>query len=742
MRGSGMGRLLAFLLLFPAVAFGYFQEAGSPSLVSMEAENAQRNVASPVDGTWNQGANTGASGGQMMKSSTSTTYPAPPDTARLEFDVNLTGSGTYYYWFRYRAFGSGSDSLYIEYNDLGDLKVSSGLVQTGIWTWLRVTYGPSLPSGIGVAKIHRREANIEIDKVVLTQDVNYTPTGTGPAESEQPTGSNTSPNLAVIPDQSMPLNAGLTVEMTATDADGDNLAYSAVGLPSFGSLTDRGDGTAYISFASGPSDDGVYNITVTVTDDGSPVLDNSKSFSLTVGEILAFPSAEGYGRFVTGGRGGLVCHVNTLSGSTTGSFNGTLGHYYGSWRYCASSVAVDRTIVFDVAGVINLGGVSPISLAGGDATIAGQTAPGDGVIIRGGGLSIGTDNVIIRHMRMWPGDLGSKAKNGTGDGLRTLGADDIIIDHSSILWGTDENTATTQSSRRITWQWNIIAEGLAWSVSGHPDNNERARAFLVGNFPNRTVQQELSVLGNLFAHYKVRPIFYNNGATDYISNIHYNAKSAPVILLADGGTLPINLVGNYFKAGSDGWGSRRPISNSTKGDGGTYYVESNCDLVYRPTDTESENAIIESGPMTQRVSRHDGPAYPSETTCFDTRDIVPTKVGATKPTRLATETRIINSFINGTGEVIDDPSEVGGWDSIAFTERGASYDTDGDGMSDAWETANGLNPSLGSDGAATAANGYTNLENFINELAGDDVPGGTVDTEAPDAPTGGTIGPD
>lgn len=168
---------------------------------------------------------------------------------------------------------------------------------------------------------------------------------------------------------------------------------------------------------------------------------------------LAFPTAEGYGRWARGGRGGEVYHVTNLNDSGEGSF-----------RYGVESVKGPRTIVFDVGGIIPLQSKLTIPADGGDLYIAGQTAPGDGItLINWGFGASGCSDVIIRDVRVRPGDRGLSGVNDVSDGMGLGSTNNSIIDHCSISWATDEGFSS-RSASNITFQWNIIGESLHDSI--------------------------------------------------------------------------------------------------------------------------------------------------------------------------------------------------------------------------------------------------------------------------------------
>jgi hypothetical protein len=454
----------------------------------------------------------------------------------------------------------------------------------------------------------------------------------------------------------------------------------------------------------------------------------------------AFPGAEGFGRYTTGGRGGKVYHVTTLEDDGKTTTKGTL-----RW---ANAQSGPRTIVFDVSGTIQLKSALKINA---NTTIAGQTAPGDGICIAGYQVTLGKNN-IIRYIRFRPGD----ENGGEPDGLGAMDSENIIVDHCSVSWSVDE-CLSVYGSKNITVQWCIAAQSLCNST-----HVKKAHGY-GGNWGGSGA----SYHHNLIAHHVSRtprlgprPGTQTDERMDMRNNVIYNWIDNGVY---GGEGMNVNIVNNYYKPGpgtkSGTKGMRIASINirtseytnhdtSSPNDWdkmwhvwGDYYVDGNVNTKY-PEVTQDNwtygvyNQIDASGndgtytAVTKDTIRASQPiAYETVTTHTAEKayEQVLAYVGASLH-RDALDAIIIDDVRNGTATftangnakgIIDHPSDVMGdgwekWPTLAQTE--AKSDTDGDGMPDEWETANGLNPNDASDGKTTGADGYTNLEVYMNAL--------------------------
>jgi hypothetical protein len=376
-----------------------------------------------------------------------------------------------------------------------------------------------------------------------------------------------------------------------------------------------------------------------------------------------------------------------------------------------------RIVIFRIGGTIELR--SELSITNPYITIAGQTAPGGGITLRNhpsnndGPLAINTHDVIIRYIRSRAGP--SLEESSNLDGLEIKG-DNIIIDHCSISWATDENIAIY--GRNITIQWSITSEGLYDSTH---EKGPHSMGMAI------RVSRDLSAHHNLMAHNNARnPRIapHGFGVVDVVNNVIYDGGGS--VVSDDYARVPVNYVGNYHlcAGASICAGKGHYISASDPiGDGYEFFVLGNI-TGDRPGDDMDEALAVSSGNRRWIVpTRHDAPLV-TTTSAFEAYDQVLANAGATIGLdsqenscwrRDTVDERIVNDVINGTGSIIDDPSEVGGWPQLAAGTPPA--DTDHDGMPDNWENLYGLNPNDPSDGSGDAnGDGYTNIEEFLNEL--------------------------
>lgn len=482
----------------------------------------------------------------------------------------------------------------------------------------------------------------------------------------------------------------------------------------------------------------------------------SRPDDLVKASIPAFPGAEGGGMYTPGGRGGKVLTVTNLNDSGPGSFR---------WA-CEQGGA--RTVVFNVSGVINL--ETPLYVRSPYITIAGQTAPGDGVCIAGESFQVDTHDVIIRHMRFRRGDTRAHNREDSFGG-NPVG--NIMIDHCSAEWGLDENISFYRHMYDPSEGQYEVTELKLPTVNVTIQNTISAKALDTYNhaFGSTLGGENCMFARNLWASNSGRnPSIGWNGVFNFVNNVVYNW----VHRSADGGdyTAKFNMINNYYKPGpatpkNSNIGHRilKPEAGRSKLDHKVYgrvYAEGNVMEGYPEitADNWAGGIQIESDPDCGEHTEYMRAKAPFEmpyvriTTADDAYNYVLDNVGATIPTRDIIDERIIeevrtcvpyydeklakkaNGDVSGlspksVGEdgqfkyrrlpkdsyklgIITDPAQMGGYPEY----KGTPYkDSDNDGMPDEWEIANGLNPNDPSDANGDCnGDGYTNIEKYINGI--------------------------
>ena len=451
------------------------------------------------------------------------------------------------------------------------------------------------------------------------------------------------------------------------------------------------------------------------------------SLSLTTfsqqNKLPAFPGAEGHGRYVTGGRGGTVIYVTRLEDDQS----------EGSLRY-AINQSGSRTILFKISGTIQL--KSTLKITNDNLTIAGQTAPGDGICLRDYPVEVQADNVIIRYFHFRMGDV-TKQEN---DALWGRDHKNIIIDHCSMSWSTDE-CASFYDNENFTMQWNLISESLRNSVH---DKGEHGYGGIWGG-------QKASFHHNLLASHDSRnPRFcgsrYSNQPdkelVDFRNNVIFNWGNNSSYA-AEGGSY--NLVNNYYKAGpatasskdsriiqpyADDGGNKQPA-----GEYGHFYIDGNYVSAspaatsdnwkgvnlhstfntYAPSVVKNDlksNVEFDSGEVTTHSATEAYAKVLDYVGACLVRDTIDKRIIHDVRTGTAT---IVDGGNGSTNGIIDTQTAVGGWPELQSTA--APSDSDKDGMPDSWEDTNGLDRNDPADAKLTTVDGtYPNLEVYLNSL--------------------------
>lgn len=395
----------------------------------------------------------------------------------------------------------------------------------------------------------------------------------------------------------------------------------------------------------------------------------------------AFPGAEGYGSQTPGGRGGKVLIVTNLNDSGRGSLR------------AAVEAEGPRIVVFRVSGIIDL--KSQIRITQPFLTIAGQSAPGDGITLRGYGITVNTHDVVVRHIRSRPGDLSGDEVDGLAIGGNSR---NVIVDHCSVSWAVDENLSPSGAISDVTVQWSVISEALNRSVHAKGAHGYGSLVRASGG---------LTMHHNLWAHNSSRNprLGCNYGRPpfprfDIRNNVIYNAGGPNVA----GDTFEANYVANYHKQGPDS-PPGHPIFSPTEKAALRFHFADNFPDGLR----WSARAGITGAP-----TAFDTPPVRTTSAALAYEEVL-ARAGATRPLRDAVDERIVREVRTGAGAHIDTQWEVGGWPKVPSDRP--PRDTDRDGLPDDWEIARGLNPRDPADAATNAPSGYTWIEEYLNELA-------------------------
>lgn len=438
--------------------------------------------------------------------------------------------------------------------------------------------------------------------------------------------------------------------------------------------------------------------------------------------VVSFPGAEGFGKYTTGGRGGKVFFVTKTDDDGS---EGTL-------RFALEQKGA-RYIIFKISGTIYL--KSPLRIKEGNVTIAGQTAPGDGVTIGGGYETyVAADNVIIRYLRFRMGDMAKQE----GDALGARFIKNLIVDHCSMSWSTDE-TVSIYNNENTTLQWCIIAESLR--NSAHHKGAHGYGGIFGGKFA--------SFHHNLIAHHDSRnprfgeeanKAFAKTDLTDFRNNVIYNWGNNSAY---GGEAMNVNIVNNYYKPGPATKVRNRIVSidKNLKPEAEVYniwgkyyvqgnYIEENPEVFsdnwnlgvfnqikssYNLTEADKKSIkILQPHNIQNNIKTHSAKdAYKKVLQCAGAslvRDAVDLHV--LKDVKNGSFT--FNGSKGSTNGIIDSQNDVGGYPEL---KSGISpLDSDNDGMPDAWEIKYGLNPNLSNANGRELNKNYDNLEIYLNDI--------------------------
>lgn len=433
----------------------------------------------------------------------------------------------------------------------------------------------------------------------------------------------------------------------------------------------------------------------------------------------AFPGAEGGGKFTSGGRGGKIIFVDNLNDKGNGSFRKAI------------EAEGPRTIIFRVSGNIEL--QKTIHIKNGDLTIAGQTAPGDGICLTNYGVRVDADNVIIRFIRIRPGDK-MKEENDAISGIRNK---NIIIDHCSFSWAMDE-VASFYDNTNFTMQWCIISESL-YRSEHHKGNHGYGGIWggLNASFHHNLLSDHTSRNPRFCGpRYSGLP---ENEKTDFRNNVIYNWGFNSAYGGEEGS---YNMVNNYYKPGPATKKSARnrileltqvfynPKINPDTLHAGWFYITGNVIEGNEKISNDNWNGGVQKKGMDEITMNKSKLKEPIPFVKVNTSDAATAfgqvlKFAGASFQRDAIDRRILEeaktgneiygkSFEGGKNGIIDSQNDVGGWTELK-TQK-APLDSDNDGMPDNWEKKNKLNPKQIDNNNKTLDSNYTNIEVYMNSL--------------------------
>lgn len=450
-----------------------------------------------------------------------------------------------------------------------------------------------------------------------------------------------------------------------------------------------------------------------------------ESSRTNLSKVRAFPGAEGFGAFTPGGRGGRVFRITTLE-----DYLHKERPIPGSLRE-AVSAKEPRVVVFAVSGTIHL--KERLRIQSPFLTIAGQSAPGDGICLADEGTACTTHDIVLRHLRFRRGD----AAGDEGDALWFRNAQNVIVDHCSMSWGLDENFSFTKSTADISAQWCIISEGLNPKHHGY------------GSLIAPDVDSRMSFHHNLYAdNFGRNPRAGSRAHVQFIfdfrNNVVFNWGTGydwgvwAVYGNEEVENIDFNFVGNYSIAGPDtsieatrekGFtprfdltteGYRRAALSSNRKTSRIYQSGNRIDSnVNGKLDGQDTGWDMVNGVYTRSETPFTIP--PANAIHTETADQAYERVlrtaGALPWRRDTADRRVVEGVRAQTGRIINSQTQAGGWPELKSAP--APVDTDADGLPDEWEVVHGLDPKNAADSAQLAkdSSGYSNLEVYLNDLA-------------------------
>jgi FlgD Ig-like domain len=644
----------------------------------------------------------------------------------IEFYINAGGTGNIETNFYYSTDSSFSSSTKL--NTSGNVAVSrdsaietkyfiQSIVDSGEVFYFRIY--PWLPGGSTNTGKYIYLQKVEISGLTVAAGNNFTATlpivYTSHVNNISQFAASCGGN--VTSDGGSLVNAkGICWDTAASPTINDNKTVDGRGTGSFtGSLTNLQSSTKYY-------------VRAYATNSVGTAYGNEISFQTedTTGLTPAFPGAEGFGRYTTGGRGGRVLRVTNLNDSGPGSLRDAVDQDF------------PRIVVFEVSGTIVL--KSYLKISHGDLTIAGQTAPGDGICIRDYTVEVEADNIIVRYLRFRLGDLTKLAD----DDFSGRDHERIIIDHCSMSWAIDENSSW-YDNKFFTMQWCIISESLYHSY--HPKGNHGYGGIWGGM--GATFHHNL-LADNSSRNPRFNGARYNSTHQTEIADFRNNVIFNWGFNSAYGGESGnYNMVNNYYKPGPATSSSKKsrivnPSDPLNPNQGySKWYIDGNYVEGDPAVTADNWNGGVQPDVAPLDSIRLYSPvpvAHVYTQSALQAYDSVLADAGDNFPVRDSVDTRVMQevktgdapygaSYNGGLKGIIDSQTDVGGWPTLNSTAP--PIDSDHDGMPDSWENSHGLNPNDSTDESVVGTDGYTMIEDYINSLVPDDATGIRSDKQLP-----------
>ncbi len=417
---------------------------------------------------------------------------------------------------------------------------------------------------------------------------------------------------------------------------------------------------------------------------------------------ISFPGAEGFGRFATGGRGGRVLYVNSLADRGSGTL-----------RWALEEQTGPRIVLFAISGILRAR--TQIQIRSGDVTVAGQSAPGDGFIITGARINVAANNVVLRGLKVRPGDDPNGDAGANRDAI-SVGVIDrevsnVMVDSNSLSWSVDETFTTWYSVRNVSFSRNIVAEPLNNSI--HIDEGATQAAphpmcVLVGQDSSY-----ISVFKNIFSDCGYRSPLARAENMEIINNLIYDYGPEATTLDGDAASKS-NVINNIYIAGTNSV-NRQPLAIPTSYGTPVNYISGNISIPFRRSLSEPETNLMRgsgaTGLATQSTFSESGIRKLS---ALSLESYFQAHAGARYLGRLdSVDQRILSEVVGRTGRLVNSPTEVGGYN---YSQLQSMNDADLDGIPDGVESQYFGSPAVFDSQSDKNNNGYPDIEDYLNSL--------------------------